>query len=142
MERNKRPTNSLADLSRRERQIMDAIYSLGKASVAQVIGLIPDPSGYSSVRKLLQILEEKGHVKHTQEGQLYVYSPTQPRQSAARSAMKQILQTFFGGNVEDAVMTLMSEADVRLSDEDIVRLQEIVDQQAKQECPTLDRKES
>jgi predicted transcriptional regulator len=121
---------------------MDAIYSLGKASVAQVIGLIPDPSGYSSVRKLLQILEEKGHVKHTQEGQLYVYSPTQPRQSAARSAMKQILQTFFGGNVEDAVMTLMSEADVRLSDEDIVRLQEIVDQQAKQECPTLDRKES
>lgn len=114
-------------LSRRERQIMDAIYALGQASAMQVLEKLPEPPGYSSVRKLLQILEDKGHVKHIQEGQHYVYLPTQPRQHAARSAMKQVLHTFFGGNIENAVATLLSEAETNISDEQAVRLTEMID---------------
>jgi len=114
-------------LSRRERQIMDAIYALGQASAAQVQERLPDPPSYSSVRKLLQILEEKGHLRHAQEGQRYVYVPTRPRQSAAKSAMKQVLTTFFGGNLETAVATLLSEAETNLSDEQAARLAALIE---------------
>jgi len=106
---------------------MDAIYSLGQASVSQVIEALDDAPGYSSVRKTLQILEEKGHVRHIQEGQHYIYLPTQPRQNAARSAMKQVLQTFFAGNIEHAVLTLMSEAEVDLSEDDVARLTALIE---------------
>jgi BlaI family penicillinase repressor len=112
---------------------MDAIYSKGEASVAQVIEELDDAPGYSSVRKILQILEEKGHVRHKQEGQHYIYLPTQPRQHAARTAMKQVLSTFFGGNLENAVLTLMSEADVDLSEEDIARLTALIDAAKREE---------
>lgn len=109
-------------LSRRERQIMDAIYSLGQASAVQVLEALPDPPGLSSIRKLILILEEKGHLRHIQEGQHFLYLPTHPRQAAAKSAMKQVLQTFFGGNLETAVATLLSEAETELTDEQAVRL--------------------
>lgn len=115
-------------LSRRERQIMDAIYALGQASAAQVQEALPDPPSYSSVRKLLQILEEKGHLRHTQEGQHYIYCPTQPRQSAAKTAMKQVLTTFFGGNLETAVATLLSEAETELSEEQAARLSSLIEE--------------
>ncbi len=81
---------------------MDAIYTLGQASAAQVLELLPDPPSLSSVRKLILILEQRGHLSHKQEGQHFVYMPTQARQSAARSAMRQVLSTFFGGNLETA----------------------------------------
>src|SRR5579871_2914699 len=114
-------------LSRRERQIMDIIYMLGQASAAQVLEALPDPPSLSSVRKLILILEQRGHLTHKQEGQRFVYLPTQPRQSAARSAMRQILTTFFGGNLETAVATLLSEAETELSDEEAARLSSLIE---------------
>ena len=127
-------------LSRRERQIMDAIYSLGQASAVQVLDALPDPPGLSSIRKLILILEEKGHLRHIQEGQHFLYLPTQPRQAAAKSAMKQVLQTFFGGNLETAVATLLSEAETELSDEQAVRLSEMIT--SSKAKPTNDAGES
>lgn len=115
------------NLSRRERQIMDAIYARGQASAAQVLEVLPDPPGNSSVRKLLQILEEKGHLRHIQEGKHHVYLPTQLRQSAAESAMRQVLKTFFGGNLETAVATLLSEAETSLTDDQAARLSALIE---------------
>ena len=114
-------------LSRRERQIMDAIYSLGQASAVQVLEALPDPPGLSSIRKLILILEEKGHLRHVQEGQHFLYLPTHPRQAAAKTAMKQVLQTFFGGNLETAVATLLSEAETELTDEEAARLSAVIE---------------
>ena len=111
---------------------MDAIYTLGQASAAQVREALPDPPSYSSVRKLLQILEDKGHLSHIQEGQHYVFLPTHPRQSAAKTAMKQVLATFFGGNLESAVATLLSEAETQLSDEQAARLSSLIEEAAKE----------
>lgn len=115
-------------LSRRERQIMDAIYSLERASAAQVLAALPDPPSLSSVRKLILILEEKGHLRHTQEAKHHVYLPTQPRQSAAKSAMRQVLTTFFGGNLETAVATLLSEAETELTDAEAARLSAMIEE--------------
>jgi len=121
-------SNPLAHrLSRRERQIMDAVYSLGQASAAQVLAALPDPPGLSSVRKLILILEEKGYLQHAQEGQHYLYSPTHPRQSAAKSAMKQVLTTFFGGDLETAVATLLSESETELTDAEAARLSAMIE---------------
>ena len=117
-------------LSRRERQIMDAVYSRGQASATQVLETIPDPPSYSSIRKLMTILEEKGHLRHVQEGSRYIYVPTQPRQNAARSAIRQVLNTFFGGNLESAVETLLSESETDLTDEQAARLSALIDQAA------------
>ena len=96
-------------LSRRERQIMDILFARGRASAQEVLEALPDPPTYSAVRGLLRVLETKGHARHVKEGARYVYVPTQARQSAARSAMRQVLHTFFGGSVERAVATLLSE---------------------------------
>ena len=106
---------------------MDAVYSLGQPSAQQVLDALPDPPGLSSVRKLILILEEKGHLRHLVEGKQHVYLPTQPRQSAAKSAMRQVLTTFFGGNLETAVATLLSEAETELSDEQATRLSAMID---------------
>jgi predicted transcriptional regulator len=113
-------------LTRRERQIMDAVYVLGRASAQQVLEALPDPPGLSSVRKLILILEEKGHLRHVQEGQHHVYLPTHPRQAAAKSAMRQVLTTFFGGNLETAVATLLSEAETELTVEQAARLAALI----------------
>ncbi len=121
-------SNPLAHrLSRRERQIMDTIYALGQASAVQVLEALPDPPGLSSVRKLILILEEKGHLRHVQEGQHFLYLPTHPRQAAAKSAMRQVLQTFFGGDLETAVATLLSEAETELTDDEAVRLSAMIE---------------
>lgn len=114
-------------LSRRERQIMDAIYALGQASAVQVLDALPDPPGLSSIRKLILILEEKGHLRHVQEGQHNLYLPTHPRQAAAKSAMRQVLQTFFSGDLEMAVATILSEAETELTDEEAVRLSALIE---------------
>jgi predicted transcriptional regulator len=109
-------------LSRRERQLMDIVFAKGQASVAEVIAALPDPPSYSAVRALLRILEEKGHLVHREEGKQYIYSPTQERPVAAQSALKRVVQTFFGGSVERAVTALLSEDETRLSDEELERL--------------------
>jgi BlaI family transcriptional regulator, penicillinase repressor len=114
-------------LSRRERQILEILYARGKATAAEVQELIPDPPGYSSVRTLLRILEEKGHARHVREGARYVYLPTQPRVSAAKAALTQVVQTFFGGSVEEAVATLVSSEEARISREELSRLAALIE---------------
>ncbi|HET7040109.1 MAG TPA: BlaI/MecI/CopY family transcriptional regulator, partial [Gemmatimonadales bacterium] len=85
-------------LSRRERQIMDAIYQMGEATAQDVLDHLPDPPSYSAVRALLRILEDKGHLRHRSEGQRYVYLPTVSRDRARVSALRQLVRTFFDGS--------------------------------------------
>src|SRR5687767_12823183 len=92
-----------SDLSRRERQIMDVIYRHGRASAAQVVAELPEAPGYSAVRALLRILEQKGHLRHEAERGKYIYVPTHAREHAARSAMERMLRTFFDNSAEQAV---------------------------------------
>lgn len=117
---------NLTRLSRRERQILDILYARGHATAAEVQEALPDPPSYSAVRALLRILEEKGHARHEEDGRRYVFLPTQPRQSAAGSALRQVVQTFFGGSVERTVATLLSESDTRLSDAELERLAALI----------------
>ncbi len=115
-------------LSRRERQIMDVLYRQGRATATAVLEALPDPPSYSAVRALLRILEAKGHLRHAKEGRSYVYLPVQPRQTAAHSALAQVVQTFFDGSVEQTVTTLLTDQDVRLSDEELDRLSRLIEQ--------------
>jgi BlaI family transcriptional regulator, penicillinase repressor len=94
-------------LSRRERQIMDAVYRLRSGTVADVRSAIQDPPSYSSVRTLLGVLEDKGHLSHRRDGQRYVYAPTVPREAAGGAALARVVQTFFGGSLPDLVSTLL-----------------------------------
>lgn len=116
------------ELSRRERQIMDILYQRGKASASEVLEALPDPPSYSSVRTLLRILEEKGHARHEEDGKRYLYQPTQGRTSAARGALRNVLHTFFGGSLTQAVATLLSDKETNLSDEDMARLEAIIEE--------------
>ena len=119
--------NTHETLSRRERQIMDIVYRQEKATAADVLGSLPDPPSYSSVRALLGILETKGHLRHLKDGARYVYLPTRPRQNAARSALHQVVQTFFAGSVEQTVATLLSASDTPLSQPEWERLSALID---------------
>ena len=120
-----------ADLSRRERQIMEIIYARGEASAAQVLDQLPDPPSYSAVRALLAILEQKGQLKHRSEQGRYIYAPTRRRSKAGRSALVRVLETFYEGSLEKAVAALLS-SDSRLSAEELQRLSELIEQ-ARQE---------
>src|SRR5688572_31060844 len=91
------------DLSRRERQIIDILYSHGRATAAEVQTALPDPPSYSAVRAMLRILEDKGHVRHEQDGPRYVYVPTIARDNARHSAVRHVLTTFFDGSAEQAI---------------------------------------
>ena len=119
-------------LSRRERQIMDVVYRTGRATAAEVLEALPDPPSYSAVRALLRVLEEKGHLRHEQDGPRYVFVPTVPRDKARRSALKQLVQTFFDGSTAQAVAALLGEPGAKMSDEDLERLSRLIDQ-ARQE---------
>lgn len=116
------------ELSRRERQIIDILYSQGQATAAEVQAELPDPPSYSAVRAMLRILEEKGHVRHEQDGPRYIYRPTLARDSAKRSALRHMLQTFFDGSAEQAISALLDDSSARLSDAELDRLARIIDQ--------------
>lgn len=116
------------DLSRRERQIIDILYARGRATAAEVQELLPDPPSYSAVRAMLRILEDKGHVRHQQDGPRYVYLPTVARDNAKRSALKHLLQTFFDGSAEQAISALLDDSSARLSDAELDRLASLIDQ--------------
>ena len=120
------------DLSRRERQIMDALHHRGRATATEVQTSLPDPPGYSAVRALLRILEEKGHIRHRREGAHYVYVPRASRATARRSALKRVVSTFFQGSVTQAMAALLEAADTRLPDSELHQLQQII-QQARKE---------
>ena len=107
---------------------MDIVYRSEKATAAEVLAALSDPPSYSSVRALLGILETKGHLKHLKDGARYVYLPTHPRQSAARTALHQVMQTFFAGSVEQTVASLLSASETPLSDSEWERLSALIDQ--------------
>jgi predicted transcriptional regulator len=113
-------------LGRRERQILEAVYRLGAASVNDVLAELPDPPSYSAVRTFLRILEEKGHLTHTQDGAKYIYHPTRPRPPVAREALYKLMETFFGGRPEQIVNTLLTDEERQLSDEDLDRLSAMI----------------
>ena len=109
---------SSAQLSRRERQIMDVVYRLGQATAAEIRAQLPDPPVAAAVRTLLRILEEKGHLRHEKDGPRHVYHPTTPRSVAQRSAVRHLLGTFFSGSRSAAVAALLDESDRPLSAEE------------------------
>jgi BlaI family penicillinase repressor len=115
------------DLSRRERQIMDILYSQGRATASDVQSALPDPPSYSAVRAMLRILEEKGHVRHEQDGPRYLYRPTVARDNAKRSALQHLLQTFFDGSREQAISALLDDSSSRLSDAELDRLARLIE---------------
>jgi BlaI family penicillinase repressor len=115
------------DLSRRERQILDILYERGQATAADVQAALPEPPSYSAVRALLRILEEKGHVRHKQDGPRYVYLPTIARDNAKRSALHHVLKTFFDGSAEQAISALLDEGSSKLSSAELDRLARLID---------------
>ncbi len=120
-------TQHHAHLSRRERQIMDVIYRLGQATAAEVMEGMPEPPSYSAVRAMLRLLEEKGLLRHEQDGPRYIYKPTLSRDKARQSAMKQLLQTFFDNSTEQAVAALIDMSRSRMSDEELERLSRLIE---------------
>ena len=118
--------NSDHHLSRRERQIMDVLHARGQASAAEVLSALPAPPGYSAVRALLRILEEKGHIRHHRDGARYVYEPRTSPERARRSALQRVVSTFFQGSVTQAMAALLESSDATLSDADVARLQQLI----------------
>jgi len=120
-----------AALSRRERQIMDVLYRKESATAAEVMEGLPDPPGYSAVRALLRILEQKGHIRHEERAGKYVFMPMMRRDQAKRSAVRHLVQTFFGGSAEDAVAALLDPRSSKLSELELDRLQKLIDKARK-----------
>jgi predicted transcriptional regulator len=121
----------LAPLSRRERQIMEIVYAAGKVTAGEVAERLPDPPSYSAIRSTLSILEQKGHLRHEQDGPRYLYLPTVRRDRARRSAIKSLLETFFDGSPGDAVVALIDEARSQLSPEDLERIARMTEEARK-----------
>ena len=120
------------NLSRRERQIMDIIYELNEATAAQVLDRLPNPPGYSAVRALLRVLEEKGHLEHKQDGPRYVFLPPLPREEARRNALKHLMETFFDGSTEKVVAALLNISEEELSEDDYKRLSALIENARKE----------
>ena len=119
-------------LSRRERQIMDILYKLERASVGQVLAEIAGKPSYSTVRAQLRVLEEKGHVRHEEHGLRYVYEPAVPRDVARRSAVRHLVETFFDGSTEKIVAALLGGEVARISPEELDRLARLISKGRKE----------
>jgi predicted transcriptional regulator len=119
------------ELSRRERQIMDAIYRAGRASVADVQAVLRDAPSYSAVRTLMGVLEEKGYLRHEKDGRRFVYVPIVPRSRARRSALAHVLDTFFEGSPEGAVATLLELRGEDLDAETLARMRKLIEDAEK-----------
>jgi BlaI family transcriptional regulator, penicillinase repressor len=117
-------------LSRRERQIMDIIYTQGQATAADVTAALPDAPSYSAVRALLRILEQKGHLRHQEDGPRYVFLPTVSRDRARRSALRSLVRTFFDGSSAQAAAALIDQT--QLSGEDFDRLSAAIEKARKE----------
>jgi len=114
-------------LSRRERQIMDILYRRGKASAAEVREAMEDAPGYSAVRAMLRVLEDKGHIRHQAEGLRYVYLPVVAREQAKRSAVKHLMNTFFNDSPEQIVAALLDVSSTRLTGEELDRMAALIE---------------
>ena len=119
-------------LSRRERQIMDVLYRLGRATAAEILESLPEPPGYSAVRAMLRVLEEKKHIRHEEKDLRYVFMPVVPREKARRSAVRHMLDTFFEGSPEQAVATMLDISGRNLSDDDYDRLSALIEKARKE----------
>ena len=122
------PPKDVLDLSRRERQIMEVLYRNREATVSDVLDAMSDPPSYSSIRALMRILEDKGHLKHRQEGVRYIYSPTKARRHAARAATDRVLKTFFNGDVCRCVEAMLDIAGNGLSRQQAEEIRLVIDQ--------------
>jgi len=114
------------ELSRRERQIMDVLFAAGEATAAEVQKQIPDAPGYTACRSLLKILEDKGFVRHREDGRRYVYAPTVSVDNAGQSAFQRVLQVFFGGSLEQAMVAHLSNPSAQLDEEELARLRSLL----------------
>ena len=119
-------------LARRERQIMDALYKLERATVAEVIAALPGKPHYSTVRAQLRVLEEKRHVRHEEDGLRYVYVPAVPRDVARRSAFRHLVDTFFEGSAEKAAAALLGGEISQLSPDELERLRRMIAKSRKE----------
>jgi predicted transcriptional regulator len=121
-------SNPLRDLGRRERQIMDVLFQRGRATAAEVLEALPDPPGYSGVRGMLRLLEEKGFVAHEWEGPRHVYRPTADTAQVQRNAARHLLHTFFNNSMESAFAAMLGAADRPLPDDELDRLSRLIEQ--------------
>lgn len=119
------------NLSRRERQIMDILFAHGRSTAADVMAALPDPPSYSAVRAMLRILEDKGHVRHEQDGPRYIYAPTVARESAKKFAIRHVLKTFFDGSATQAISALLDEDGEKLSEAELDRLARMIERARK-----------
>ncbi len=126
-------TADTADLSRRERQIMGIVYEMGRVTSAEVRERMPDPPSYSAVRAMLRILEEKGHIRHEQDGPRYVFLPTVPHEEASENALRRLVRTFFGGSPEGAMAALLDLESDQLDEEALRRLARRIDAVRREE---------
>src|SRR5260370_25537345 len=124
----------LKALARRERQIMDILYKLERATVGQVLAALPDRPSYSTVRAQLRVLEEKGHIRHEEHGLRYVYFPAVPRDVARRSALRHLVEPFFDGSTERVVTALLGGEVPRISPEEFDRLPRLIPEGRKARC--------
>jgi len=130
----KRQSSSLVSpLSRRERQIMDIIYRLGRATVGEVMERLTGEPAYSTVRAQLRVLEDKGHLRHEEQGLRYVYLPSVPRHMVRQSALKHLVDTFFEGSAGKAVAALLGKEGFKISDEELERISELIEKAKKED---------
>jgi BlaI family transcriptional regulator, penicillinase repressor len=120
------------ELARRERQIMDAIFQLGEATVSEVLEQLPDPPSYSSVRTIIRKIEAKGLLTHRQDGKRYVYRAKQSRETASRTALQKLMDVFFSGSAPDTVAAIMDVSAKSLDPEDLDRISQIIEQARKE----------
>jgi predicted transcriptional regulator len=114
-------------LSRRERQIMDVLYKLGRATAAEIMAAVPGQPTSSTIRTQLRVLERKGHVRHEEDGHRFVYRPTIPRRDARKSALRHLVETFYGGSAERVVAAVLGGEGTRVSDEELERIAAMID---------------
>jgi BlaI family transcriptional regulator, penicillinase repressor len=119
-------------LARRERQIMDVLYKLERGTVGEVLAALPDRRNYSTVRAQLRVLEEKGHVRHEEQGLRYLYFPAVPREVARRSALRHLVETFFDGSTEKVVAALLGGEASRISRAEMERLARLIEKRGKE----------
>ena len=120
-----------ASLTRRERQIMDILFRRGRATAAEVMEELPGEPSYSTVRTQLRVLEEKGHVRHEDDGVRFVYSPAVARHAARKSALRHVIDTFFDGSAEKAVAALLGGEGAKLSEEQLDRIADLISKTKK-----------
>ena len=132
VEKAKRPKKGPDGHSRREREIMNALFKLGRATAAQIRDEIADPPSYTAIRTHLTILEQKGHVRHASDGVRYIYEPKMPRGEMGLRAIGAVVKTFFGNSIEQAVSALVTAEDGKLSREELDRLARVIEQARKE----------